>query len=138
MSEGYIYALKNESLKGMLKVGYTTRSIPERVRELSHSPSIPTPYKCVYYAKVRYAANYETQVHVRLQSRKVGKEFFRLTAEEAQIIIRQVVGECLIRDVDPRTTKDTSGPEILTFPDPPNDTYLLAITCIDRMNLSTE
>ena len=132
MSEGYIYALQNESLKGILKVGNTTRSIPERVSELSHSPSIPTLFKCVYWAKVRYAANYEAHVHVRLQSRKVGKEFFRLTAEEAQIIISQVVGDNLIHD-------KLHKPEDVKFPDPRTDTYMkLATAKIDRMSLSTE
>ncbi len=41
---GYIYALINPSLEGLVKIGKTTRDPTDRVRELSSSTAAPTPF----------------------------------------------------------------------------------------------
>lgn len=44
-SNGFIYVLSNPSMQGIYKIGMTVRSVEERVKELSRSTSIPTPFK---------------------------------------------------------------------------------------------
>ena len=44
MAAGYIYALINPSLEGLVKIGKTTRDPTDRVRELSSSTAAPTPF----------------------------------------------------------------------------------------------
>lgn len=42
MSE-IVYVLSNEAMPGYVKVGRTTTSLEQRVRELSRSTSVPLP-----------------------------------------------------------------------------------------------
>ena len=97
MSEGYIYALHNQYLVGILKIGYTTRTPAARAKELSNT-SVPTDFECVYYARVREPESNEARVHVKMASRKVGREFYKVTAEEAREFIRAAVGGSLLFD----------------------------------------
>jgi len=97
MSEGYIYALHNQYLVGILKIGYTTRTPAARAKELSNT-SVPTDFEWVYYAKVREPESNEARVHVKMASRNVGREFFKVTAEEAREFIREAVGGSLLFD----------------------------------------
>ena len=64
---GYIYILINPSIKGLIKVGKTTRDTDERVKELSSSTSIPTPFIVVYEMAVRNCSEAEKYVHSRLE-----------------------------------------------------------------------
>lgn len=45
---GFIYVLKNPSLKGMVKIVASTKYSNEICRELSSTASIPTPFNIVY------------------------------------------------------------------------------------------
>ena len=78
-SQGIIYVLVNPSLSGLLKVGFTTRTIEERVKELSSSTSIPTPFIAIYWRSVGDVENLEKIVHARLKSYGFshGKEYFK-------------------------------------------------------------
>lgn len=45
---GYLYVLINESMEGIVKIGYTTRSPRLRASELSSPTGVPTPFISVY------------------------------------------------------------------------------------------
>src|SRR5438552_12088647 len=66
-SEGFIYALVNPSMPGLVKVGRSTRGADERVRELSGT-STPTPFVVIYEAAFRDCEAAEHLVHTALES----------------------------------------------------------------------
>ena len=51
MPEGIIYVLTNEAMPGYVKVGKTSTSVAQRIRELD-STSLPFPFECYYAARV--------------------------------------------------------------------------------------
>lgn len=84
-STGFVYILRNPSISGMVKIGYTTRTVQERVNELSRSTSVPTPFQVVEAFHFGDAPHAEQQIHSRLTSKKVKKvrEFFEVAEDVA-------------------------------------------------------
>ena len=64
---GYIYALINYSMPGLIKVGFTTRSAEERAAELSAATAVPTPFVVAYDILVPDGAGGERRIHERLE-----------------------------------------------------------------------
>ena len=98
MSEGYIYVLSNEYLVGLLKIGYTEKPIEETVQELSSSASIPTPFKCAYWAKATDVKHNGQRIHQQLSNKHLGRDFFHITVETAQHLIVHLLGSHLISE----------------------------------------
>ena len=80
---GYLYILSNPSMPGLLKIGLTTRSVSERVAELS-STGVPSAFNIEACFATDDPRTHESAIHHRLaESRLVGKEFFRVSVEAA-------------------------------------------------------
>ena len=62
----YIYILVNPSLRGLLKIGKTTRTPDERAAELSASSNMPTPFMVAYEEEVPDCSVAERLVHQKL------------------------------------------------------------------------
>ena len=81
-NKGYIYVLINPSLKGMVKIGKTTRDSEERAKELSNSTGVPTPFTVAYEVFVEDCTKAEEYIHTKLEESgyKVNKnrEFFNI------------------------------------------------------------
>lgn len=56
--KGYVYFLENQSFD-LIKVGFTTRAILNRMQELNRSTSLPTEFKLVGYIVCEDAAKIE-------------------------------------------------------------------------------
>ena len=41
---GYVYVLSNNSMPGLLKIGYTERDVKTRANEISNATGVPEPY----------------------------------------------------------------------------------------------
>ena len=83
---GTIYIASNADMPGLLKIGYTTRDTETRIAELSAATGVPNPFKLEWTMPVeRLAKEIERFVHSSLRSKRVGKEFFRLSLEAAQV-----------------------------------------------------
>jgi hypothetical protein len=67
MSPGFVYALINYSMPGLVKVGMTTRTTTERAAELSASTGVPTPFIVAFEVLVEDPAAAERQMHVELE-----------------------------------------------------------------------
>ncbi len=82
MSE-IIYILINESMPGYVKIGKTSTSLEQRIRELSCSTSIPLPFTCFYACKVNDANFVEHQLHDAFDNNRVNprREFFLIAPE---------------------------------------------------------
>ncbi len=61
--EQIIYILTNEAMPGYVKIGKTTTSLEQRIKELSSSTSIPLPFTCFYACTVRNCDFVERQLH---------------------------------------------------------------------------
>jgi len=83
---GTVYVLKNESIPGLYKIGHTTKSIEERVSQLSRSTSVPTDFEVIYKIDCHMfieSFKLEQGIHKLLASRRIdSKEFFRFDSDE--------------------------------------------------------
>ncbi len=92
MEPGSVYVLVNSSYPGLIKVGFTTRPVPERVAELSGATGVPTPFVLAYDQAFADGARAERAVHDELE--RLGlrinshREFFRGTPTDAIHIIQ--------------------------------------------------
>lgn len=79
-SKGFIYVLKNPSLKGMVKIVASTKYSDEICRELSSSVIIPTPFNVVYHLPSINPFKVESLVHTILDEYRVTKysDFFNV------------------------------------------------------------
>jgi lipopolysaccharide export LptBFGC system permease protein LptF len=82
--KGFIYVLSNPSLPS-LKIGKTKADPSQRVKELTGSTSIPTPFNIEYYAYVDEFDEKEREIHKLLDEVRVNKnrEFFEIDIASA-------------------------------------------------------
>ena len=73
---GIVYVLSHKAIPDLLKIGYTTRSIEERVQELS-STGVPGKYAVELYFQTDDAAQFEMLLHRVLREFHFEKEFFK-------------------------------------------------------------
>ena len=80
--KGWLYVLKNPSLNGMYKIGYSNRDPIERCNELSNT-SLPHNYEIVYTVLIENADTLEQKVHQSLNEYRVvsNREFFNTSIE---------------------------------------------------------
>ena len=99
-NHGFIYILSNESMEGIYKIGLTTNSVFQRVRELN-STGVPTRFvpEKFFQIKVEHLRTVEAAVHSRLKDKghHHGKEFFKVDlqycCECVEDTIYEVTGE---------------------------------------------
>jgi len=90
---GYVYVLTNKSLRGLIKIGHTTKLPSKRASELS-TTGLPTPFKVFDCIKVDEPEEVERRVHQKLSNMRIAKnrEFFEIEPNEAMKIIKSVAG----------------------------------------------
>lgn len=83
---GYVYALINPSLEGMVKIGKTTKEPQGRAKELSSATGVPTPFIVAYEVFVKNCSEAESYVHTLLEQKGYrvaqNKEFFNVPLKE--------------------------------------------------------
>ncbi len=77
--KGYIYFLLNKSFPGLVKIGYTHRSVEKRLNEL-RTTGVPTPFIVGATFWVNSPINVERAIHQELNSFRVesDREFFSI------------------------------------------------------------
>ncbi len=97
--EGYIYYFSNEAYNGILKIGMTERTPPDRAREL-YTTSIPAPFKIEFAKKVFNPKEKEATLHKLLTqyTERINpkREFFRASPEEVKRFFDLIDGELWI------------------------------------------
>ena len=70
-------------MPGYVKIGKTSTSLEQRIRELSTSTSVPLPFTCFYACTVKDASFVERQLHDAFDNNRVNprREFFQITPE---------------------------------------------------------
>lgn len=98
--QGFVYIVSNRSMPNLLKVGYTTRSLFERLEELS-STGVPKDFQVEFFCKVDSADQLESRTHFALQAFHYGKEFFKCSIPEAVKAVKTELlsGEFVVIDI---------------------------------------
>jgi hypothetical protein len=89
MSFGYVYVISNPSMPGILKIGFTTRPIEERLQEANAGSTwIPTPFSLDLYKFVVHPQDKEGTLHKILSKDRVNpkREFFRVELEQVKLL----------------------------------------------------
>ncbi|WP_103017686.1 GIY-YIG nuclease family protein [Salinibacter ruber] len=91
---GYVYVATNPNIEGLVKIGYTKRTVEKRMKELSSSTGVPGRYKAKYKFKAVRPKQLERKVHRRLSSQRVerGGEFFKVSPRKGARVIKNVSG----------------------------------------------
>ncbi len=78
-----VYVLVNEAMPGYVKIGKTSTSLEQRIRELSGSTSVPLPFTCFYACTVKDMGFVEHQLHDAFDNNRVNprREFFQIAPE---------------------------------------------------------
>lgn len=81
MSHGFVYLARNASMPGLYKIGSTSNSPTFRIRQLSSSTSVPSPFELMGYCEIEIPRNFEAQLHKDYAEYRNSKnrEFFRLS-----------------------------------------------------------
>lgn len=85
--DSWVYILSNESQPNMYKIGYTSHEdIDKRVKQLSRSTSVATPFKLEWAFRCFNAERLERETHIALKAYRVSKdrEFFAISINEAR------------------------------------------------------
>lgn len=91
---GYIYALSNPAMPGLLKIGFTQHSdTKRRVLELSKNTAVPLHFVLEFEQLIENPVQYERLIHARLSQYRLSpdKEFFKIDLDTVEKIIRKVV-----------------------------------------------
>ncbi len=92
IKSGFVYLATNESMKDLVKIGMTTKSVEERMKELS-STGVPTPFICRFSRKVDNPHEVESRLHNLFKYCRVNskKEFFTVDWQAAMVAMLLLV-----------------------------------------------
>lgn len=95
-----IYILTNEAMPGYVKIGKTTTSLEQRIRELNSSTSLPLPFTTFYACVVKNSQFVEHQLHDAFDDNRVNpkREFFQIAPE--RVVAALKLAE--IEDITPK------------------------------------
>lgn len=86
-----VYILTNEAMPGYIKIGFTTNTVEERLRQLDRT-GMPLPFEVYYSAEVNDARKEEEWLHSIFADRRVrdNREFFKINPELATLALKRV------------------------------------------------
>ena len=95
-----VYVLTNEAMDGLVKIGRTTTSVEQRIRELDNT-SLPLPFQCFFAGEVTNSASVEALLHKTFADKRVrnNREFFRIDPNQ----VRAAIMIASPTDVTPKT-----------------------------------
>ncbi len=116
MAKGYVYLLTNESMPGLVKIGFTERTVEERIEELSRPTGVPRKFDCFFAVKVENAESVEKKIHDGLKDfRYLYKEFFKIAPERVRSLMQLPEHEVYV----PNGTTDGSEEQLVDRPNLP-------------------
>jgi hypothetical protein len=94
LSTGHIYILQNTSVPGIFKIGFTERSVADRLNEINKATGVITPWQVrdFWFTQEPYLA--EQEIHERLKDYRVedNREGFAVNFMVARDVIFEVLG----------------------------------------------
>src|SRR5438876_10907835 len=107
----HVYILTNESMPGLLKIGYTCRTPQQRCAELGAATGIPTAFRLVHSREVSDGRAAEETIHRLLAPFRASqdREFFRLSIPKAIAAVDYCCCDFPVTDTD-CLTGEPEGP----------------------------
>ena len=90
---GYIYILSTREFRDILKIGVTTRSVEQRVKEINSATGVVIPFGVRYLWNVKEPEKTERQIHKLLADYRVrnDREFFHIEYPQAKKMIDSMI-----------------------------------------------
>jgi hypothetical protein len=89
-TRGFLYVISNQSMPGLLKIGYTKRSISQRLSQL-RSTGVPSRFVAELVFEIDNAADGEKLVHLALRKYRFDREFFKISIKQAVKVSKSVL-----------------------------------------------
>ena len=93
-STGHIYVLQNTSIPGIFKIGFTERSVADRLNEINKATGVITPWQVrdFWFCSEPYLK--EQEIHELLNDYRVedNREGFAISYDVARDVIFEVLG----------------------------------------------
>lgn len=100
----WVYVLVNKSIPGICKVGMTTTSVSQRVKEINYATGVITPWFPVFKYKCINSRILEKAVHEHLEARgyrvNPKREGFEIPSNEAIQVIKELGEKLTVRPMD--------------------------------------
>ncbi|MFJ9214312.1 GIY-YIG nuclease family protein [Streptomyces sp. NPDC102264] len=92
---GFVYVLSTREMPTLLKIGFTDRDVPTRVREINSATGVIVPFGARGAWMVPSARDVEAEIHARLAQFRVrrDREFFNMDFAVAAKVINDYVDE---------------------------------------------
>ena len=86
-----VYILTNEAMPDFIKIGFTTTTVEQRLRQLD-TTGVPLPFESYYAAEVLDAHAEEKWLHSIFADRRVrdNREFFKLNPELVALALKRI------------------------------------------------
>lgn len=99
MDDGIIYILQNAAMPGFVKIGKTSTSVEQRMKELDSS-GVPLPFECFHASRVTNVNKVEKLLHDAFGDHRVRlrREFFKIDPER----IRSALLLAELQEVTPK------------------------------------
>jgi DNA-binding XRE family transcriptional regulator len=109
MDSGWVYILSNRCMPGLVKVGFTTTSVEQRVLELSNTTSAPMAFdiEAIYPTLDVRAAERNTHLLLDAFRFNPNREFFQLSPKAASYLVEN--GIAVRRDTTDEVSELTSA-----------------------------
>lgn len=87
---GFVYVLTNESMPGLVKIGFTLGRPADRAKQLA-TTGVPTPFVVAYSIKLFDPDKWERRIHEHLVQHRKNKEWFSCDFEYAKAKILSLI-----------------------------------------------
>jgi hypothetical protein len=93
MKKGVVYILTNDAFPDHIKIGLTTNSVEQRIRELDNT-SLPLPFRAHFAIEFEDCTRIEKLVHTAFNHfrTRANREFFEMEPEQAVAVLTQLSG----------------------------------------------
>ena len=87
---GIVYVITNPEMPGLVKIGHTSQTIEQRLRDLDKT-GVPVPFECVAAWEFEDAPGVENTLHQAFADRRVrqSREFFRVSPGQPIAILER-------------------------------------------------
>lgn len=88
----YVYILTNDTMPGLVKIGYTKNDPSKRARQINTATGVAMDFNVEWAYPCYNGFELEQEVHRYLNSFRLNKnrEFFRMTVEEAKSVVERL------------------------------------------------
>ncbi len=103
-----VYILTNPGMPDLIKIGLSTTSIEQRIKELSGYPGVPVLFECYYCCEVNDCNEVERRLHDGFADYRINpkREFFRVNPERVKAILEGWAIKEIVPDKDVAESKE--------------------------------